>query len=102
MARQLPRYESPTQAIREQFTIGLLSVLRSPNCSQLRLSGTLRGRYTAPGVILSLDRMASIPSLIPGNDPSMATPSLGFHMNRTLDSCLPTIRFLKLIVMFPR
>ena len=47
LARQLPRYESPTQAIREQFTIGLLSVLRSPNCSQLRLSGTLRGRHAA-------------------------------------------------------
>ena len=47
LARQLPRYESPTQAIREQFTIGLLSVLRSPSCSQLRLSGTLRGRHAA-------------------------------------------------------
>ena len=28
-------------------SIGLLSVLRSPNCSQLRLSGTLRGRHAA-------------------------------------------------------
>ena len=53
------------------------------------------------GVIPSLARMASIPSLIPRNAPSMATPFPGFHMNRTLDSCLPTIRFLKSIVICP-
>jgi hypothetical protein len=51
------------------------------------------------GVIVSPERMASIPSLIPRNAPSMATSSLGFHRNRILDSCLPTIRLLKLIVM---
>jgi hypothetical protein len=53
------------------------------------------------GVIPSLARMASIPSLIPRNAPSTATPFPGFHMNRTLDSCVPTIRFLKSIVIFP-
>ena len=52
------------------------------------------------GVIPSLARMASIPSLIPRNAPSTATPFPRFHMNRTLDSCLPTVRFLKSIVIF--
>jgi hypothetical protein len=52
------------------------------------------------GVISCLARIFSIPSLIPRNAPSTATPFSEFQPNTTLPSCLPIIRFLKSIIFW--
>ena len=60
--------------------------------SQLFLAAIARNSLRiarCSGMIPSLARMASIPSLIPRNAPSMATPFPGFNMNRTLVRFVP-------------
>ena len=72
--------------------------------SQSLLSATARSSSRmarCAAVIPSLARIVSIPSLIPRNAPSI-TPFSGSHMKRTLDSCLPRIRFLKSMVICAR
>jgi hypothetical protein len=52
-------------------------------------------------LVPSLARIASMPSLIPRNEPRTAAPFSALHIKRTFDSCRPRTRLLKSIMYSP-